>query len=167
LVAIPNLGCQDSDWTSVSVIDSIALVKRGDCTFLDKSIRAEKYHAKGLLIYNDGTAPDRFQPLQNVRSHENATIPGYFLSYNLGMRFVNASTNAGANAGVIMKINVRDAEGIGNICADTPTGDVTKTIIVGSHSDGVLDGSGINDNGIDCVLKTLVFSYESFSLIFR
>jgi acetylornithine deacetylase/succinyl-diaminopimelate desuccinylase-like protein len=51
------------------------------------------------------------------------------------------------NARVIMNIDVRDAEGIGNICADTPTGDKTKTIVVGAHSDSVPAGSGINDNG--------------------
>ena len=55
--------------------------------------------------------------------------------------------NAGTNAAVIMNIDVTDASGIGNICADTPTGDKTKTIVVGAHSDGVAAGSGINDNG--------------------
>lgn len=147
LVTIPNLGCQDSDWMSVPVMDTIAVVKRGECTFPDKSARAEKYRAKGLLIYNDGTAPHRFQAFQNVRSHMNATIPGYFLSYTLGMKFVNAILNASANASITMKITVTDAEEIGNICADTPTGNKMKTIVVGAHSDGVLDGSGINDNG--------------------
>jgi hypothetical protein len=147
LVSIPNLGCGDSDWMSVSTADSIALVKRGDCTFIEKSMLAEKYRVKGLFIYNDGTAPDRFQAFRNARSHLNATIPAYFLSYDLGMRFVNAASDATTNAGVIMKNNVSDAEGVGNICADTPTGNKTKTIVVGAHSDGVLDGSGINDDG--------------------
>ncbi|CAF1629574.1 unnamed protein product, partial [Adineta ricciae] len=59
LVSIPNLGCQDTDWSSVLVGDSIALVKRGECTFPEKSLLAEKYRAKGLLIYNDGAASDR------------------------------------------------------------------------------------------------------------
>jgi hypothetical protein len=162
LVSIPNLGCQDSDWMSVLAIDSIALVKRGDCTFPDKSLLAEKYRVKGLLIYNDGTAPDRFQAFQNVRSHLNATIPAYFLSYNLGMMFVDAASNASANASIIMKIDVSDAEGIGNICTDTPTGDRTKTIVVGSHSDGVLDGSGINDDGkISADTFTYRFSFQT------
>jgi hypothetical protein len=143
VVAIPNVGCQDSDWISASATDLVALVKRGDCTYLEKSALAEKYRVKGLLIYNDGTAPDRLQPIQGVRNNLNTTIPAYFLSYNLGMQLVNAATNAG----VIMNIDVSDANGIGNICADTQTGDKTKTIVIGSHSDGVPAGSGINDNG--------------------
>ena len=36
---------------------------------------------------------------------------------------------------------------VGNICADTPTGDITQTIVIGSHSDSVPAGPGINDNG--------------------
>ncbi|CAF1407008.1 unnamed protein product [Rotaria sordida] len=143
VVVIPNLGCQDSDWTNASAADSVALVKRGDCTYPEKSALAEKYRVKGLLIYNDGTAPDRFQPIQGVRNNLNTTIPAYFLSYNLGMQLGNVTTNTS----VIMNIDVSDANGIGNICADTTTGDKTKTIVVGSHSDGVTAGSGINDNG--------------------
>jgi len=124
-------------------LSRFALVKRGDCTYPEKSILAEKYGVKGLLIYNDGTAPDRMQPIQGVRNNLNTTIPAYFLSYNLGMQLVNAGTNAG----IMMNIDVSDANGIGNICADTKTGDKTKTIVIGSHSDGVPAGNGINDNG--------------------
>ena len=149
VVAIPNVGCQDADWTSVSVVDAVALVKRGDCTYPEKSALAEKYRARGLLIYNDGTASDRLQPIQGVRNNLNTTIPAYFLSYNLGMQLVNAGTNAR----VMMNIDVSDANGIGNICADTQTGDKTKTIVVGSHSDGVPAGSGINDNGEKALIK--------------
>ncbi|CAF0923208.1 unnamed protein product [Rotaria sordida] len=143
VVPIPNLGCRDADWTSVSTVDSVALVKRGDCSYLEKSILAEKYRVRGLLIYNDGTAPDRFQTIQGVRNNLNTTIPAYFLSYYVGMQLFNAA----GNADVIMNINISDANGIGNICADTQTGDKTKTIVVGAHSDGVPAGSGINDNG--------------------
>ncbi|CAF5103562.1 unnamed protein product [Rotaria sp. Silwood1] len=55
--------------------------------------------------------------------------------------------NTVGNAGVIMNISVGDVNGVGNICADTQTGDKTKTILVGSHSDSVKEGSGIDDNG--------------------
>ncbi|CAF4837890.1 unnamed protein product, partial [Rotaria sp. Silwood1] len=143
VVAIPNLGCQDTDWTNVVVVNSVALVKRGNCTYAQKSVLAEKYQVKGLLIYNDGTSPDGFNPIQGVRNNLNTTIPAYFLSYNLGMQLVNGADNAS----VIMGINVSDTNGIGNICADTQTGDKTKTVVVGAHSDGVPAGSGINDNG--------------------
>jgi Zn-dependent M28 family amino/carboxypeptidase len=133
---------------------------------VEKSLLAEKYWVKGLLIYNDGTAPDRFQALQNVRIHSNATIPAYFLSYNLGMRLVTAASDTNANTSIIMEIDVSDAE-VGNICADTSSGNRTKTIVVGSHSDGVPDGSGINDNGkksidilMDCIHLTIIDCFQ-------
>ncbi|UJR20277.1 hypothetical protein I4U23_023408 [Adineta vaga] len=143
IVPIPNDGCLDTDWTSVSAENAVALVKRGDCTYPAKSALAEKYHVKGLLIYNDGTASDRLQPLQNVRNNLNTTIPAFFISYALGIQLLNGAPNSN----VKMNIDVSNADGIGNICADTPTGEKTKTIVVGSHSDGVPAGSGINDNG--------------------
>ncbi|CAF0985615.1 unnamed protein product, partial [Didymodactylos carnosus] len=150
LIAVPNLGCNDSDWMGVTVLGRVALVKRGDCTFIEKSSLAQKYQVAGLLIYNDGTAPDRFQPMTGIRNNLNTTIPALFLSYQLGMLLVEAATNTSAD--IIMNIDVKDANGIGNICADTPTGDKTKTIVIGSHSDGVPAGSGINDNVGNLVL---------------
>lgn len=147
LVVIPNLGCQDSDWASVSVTGFVALVKRGVCTFSEKSELAEKYRAKAFLMYNDGAASDRFEANRYIRGHMNMTIPGYFLSYRLGMLLVDAASNSSVNVGIKMKINAKNADDLANICADTLTGDKTKTIIIGAHSDGVLDGSGINDDG--------------------
>jgi aminopeptidase Y len=148
VVAIPNFGCSDADWTSVSATGAVALVIRGNCAYVEKSALAEKYQVKGLLIYNDGLAPGNFQPIQGVRNNFNTTIPAYFLSYDLGIQLANATVNSS----VMMNIDVSDAEGIGNICADTPSGNKTKTIVIGSHSDSVPAGSGINDNG----KKTLI-----------
>lgn len=148
IVAIPNFGCRDTDWMNASVAGLVALVLRGNCTYTEKSALAEKHKVKGLLIYNHGSAPDGSQVLQGVRNNLNTTIPAYFISYDLGMKLLNSI----ANATVVMRIDVTDANGIGNICADTKTGDKTKTIVVGSHSDGVPAGSGINDNGKACFL---------------
>jgi Zn-dependent M28 family amino/carboxypeptidase len=36
---------------------------------------------------------------------------------------------------------------VGKICADTLTGNATQTIVIGSPSDSVPAGPGINDNG--------------------
>jgi Zn-dependent M28 family amino/carboxypeptidase len=36
---------------------------------------------------------------------------------------------------------------VDNICADTTVGNINQTIVVGSHSDSVPAGPGINDNG--------------------
>jgi Zn-dependent M28 family amino/carboxypeptidase len=72
-----------------------------------------------------------------------------FLSYTLGKALADAAQNPSNNVGVRMIISFADEStvSVGNICADTPTGDNTQTIVIGSHSDGVPAGPGINDNG--------------------
>jgi hypothetical protein len=143
VVAIPNAGCSDADWENALATGAIALVMRGSCPYVEKSVLAEKHQVRGLLIYNDGLRSGNLQPIQGVRNNLNTTIPAFFLSYDLGIQLANAA----ANPRVMMNIDVIDIEGVANICADTPSGDKTKTIVIGSHSDSVPAGSGINDNG--------------------
>ena len=70
------------------------------------------------------------------------------------MRLINAAVNGTNNVSIAMNIDVTDAA-VGNICAHTRTGIPTKTIVLGAHSDGVLDGSGINDNGMNYVYRLI------------
>lgn len=150
ITVIPNVGCQEADWQAASPAPAgqIALVKRGDCTFADKAAFAAQYNVALLLFYNDGTAPDRFAPIFVSLGTANE-LPALFLSYNLGQELANAAANPSSNLGVRINIYVADESvyPVGNICADTPTGDATQTIVIGSHSDSVPAGPGINDNG--------------------
>lgn len=150
LTAIPDVGCTDSDWqaASPSLAGRIALVKRGVCGFADKGALATKYGVSGLLIYNDGASSDRYSPLA-IGLGQDFYLPALFLSYEVGRTLAEAAQNTSITATVQMNIVVQDLPPtpIGNICADTPSGDITQTIIIGSHSDSVLAGPGINDNG--------------------
>ncbi|CAF3587988.1 unnamed protein product [Adineta steineri] len=150
LTVIPNLGCSDDDWQKAnpSPAGRVALVKRGDCTFIEKGVLATKYKVAALLIYNDGTAADRRQPMY-ITLGPNNTIPALFLSFQLGQRLANASQNRRQRVSVRIDIERRYEHPflVGNICADTPSGDPTQTIVIGSHSDSVPAGPGINDNG--------------------
>jgi hypothetical protein len=150
ITVIPNVGCTDADWLAANPLPagSVALVKRGDCTFVDKAALASKYNVAALLIYNDGTAPDRVPPMFITLGQTNE-LPALFLSYTLGQELADAAQDPSNNVGVRLIIPIaNDATyPVGNICADTPTGDVTQTIVIGSHSDSVAAGPGINDNG--------------------
>ncbi|CAF1487581.1 unnamed protein product [Rotaria sordida] len=150
LTAIPNVGCSDADWRNANPSPGgrVALVKRGICAFEEKGALAAKYNVSALLIYNDGATPDRVSPIAVGLGQENY-LPALFLSSSVGQELVNAAQNTSTNAGVRIIIQVKDLplSPIGNICADTPTGDITQTIVVGSHSDSVPAGPGINDNG--------------------
>ncbi|CAF0816849.1 unnamed protein product [Adineta steineri] len=150
LTAVPNGGCSDDDWqeTNPSPADRVALVKRGICSFRGKIAPATKYNAKAVLLYNDGTSPDRVSPIEITFTQEN-TIPILFLSFTVGQALLNSTQNAPRNTRVKLLIETKDLSDIlvGNICADTPSGDITQTIIIGSHSDSGPEGPGINDNG--------------------
>ena len=150
LTAIPNVGCTDNDWQTANPPPAgrVALVKRGICAFSEKGVLAAKYNVTGLLIYNDGATPDRVPPIAIGLGQQNY-IPALFLSYTVGQELANAAQDISTNAGVQLIINVQDIplSPVGNICADTKTGDNTQTIVIGSHSDSVPDGPGINDNG--------------------
>lgn len=147
LIAVPERGCDDKDWNGLPASGAVVLVKRGDCTFPEKIQIAEKYGAIGLLLYNDGGAADRFAAVQGIRASQDSKIPAFFLSYYVGIELLSEINTVGNTPRVRMNVDVTDAVGIANICADTLVGDPTKTIVIGAHSDSVPAGSGINDNG--------------------
>ena len=151
LTVIPNLGCSDEDWLAADppAEDRIVLIKRGVCTFREKGALAAKYNVTAALFYNDGTATDRNSPIAISLSEEN-TVPALFLSYSVGQALVDAVQDPAKNAQAQLTIEPKQGLSdipVGNICADTPTGDITQTIVIGSHSDSVPAGPGINDNG--------------------
>ncbi|CAF1446827.1 unnamed protein product [Rotaria sp. Silwood1] len=147
---IPNLGCSDADWLAVNPSPNgrVALVKRGNCSFINKAVLASKYNVAALLLYNDGTSPNSMAPIY-VSLGQNNELPALFLSYTLGQELADAAQDPSNNVGVRITISVTDESlyPVGNICADTPTGDATQTIVIGGHSDSVPGGPGINDNG--------------------
>ena len=154
LSVISNFGCSESDWQQArpSPADRVALLKRGDCPSIQKAALAVKYRVRALLIFNDGTSPDRMSPIF-VTLGQNNTLPALFLSFSLGQRLVDSVRDSSTIVKVRMDIKRlhESAFSSSNVCADTPTGDPTQTIIIGSHIDSVRAGPGINDNGKLCL----------------
>jgi hypothetical protein len=150
ITVIPNVGCSDDDWRNAtpSPVSRVALVKRGECTFVEKAALAAKYNVAALLIYNDGATPDRIAPIEISLGQDN-TVPTLFLSFPVGQALANATQDTSKNTKVQLVIDTKDLPDlpVGNICADTPTGNITQTIVIGSHTDSVSAGPGINDNG--------------------
>ena len=142
------------------------LFRSGVCTYAEKGALATKYNVSALLFYNDGLSPDRLDPIEVGLGQENR-LPALFLSFIVGQTLANASLNIGNNVRVQLSIEVRNLTDtpVGNICADTPTGDATQTIVIGSHTDSVPAGPGINDNGQFFLLTYLVFSILSVQAV--
>jgi aminopeptidase Y len=151
LTVIPNGGCTETDWNSASqpTVNRIALVKRGgSCAFADRAAQAAKFNVSGILFYNDGELPDRMSPIEVSLGQDNA-LPALFLSFPAGQALADAVLNTSINVTVQLGINLQNLPNfpVGNICADTTTGNATQTIVIGGHSDSVPAGPGINDNG--------------------
>jgi hypothetical protein len=153
LTMIPNSGCDDDDWqyaAPFSAADSVALVKNDkNCSVATKSIIAQKYNIKGLLLYDSNI---NATILPTVFVAQNTTYPAMILSYKLGTQLVEATQNhLSSNASIRMFIAPGNTITVPipseNLCADTPTGDIFQTVVIGSHSDSVPEGPGINDNG--------------------
>ncbi|MDH3940653.1 MAG: S8 family serine peptidase [Xanthomonadales bacterium] len=67
---------------------NIALVIRGTCSFIDKYDNAAAAGAVAIIVYNDGTADDRQDPI--TMSVSGVTIPGAMISFTDGDTIANA-----------------------------------------------------------------------------
>ncbi|HET6628259.1 MAG TPA: S8 family serine peptidase [Woeseiaceae bacterium] len=77
----------------------IALVIRGTCAFTDKYNNAAAAGASAIIVYNDGTAPDRFFPI--TMSAPGTTIPGAMIGFDNGDLVHSTIVNGGSVTGVI------------------------------------------------------------------
>lgn len=72
----------------------IALVIRGTCTFTTKYNNAAAAGAAAIIVYNDGTAPDRFNPITMFAP--DTTIPGAMIGF-LDGDLINTTVSGGGS----------------------------------------------------------------------
>ena len=142
-------GCELSDYTSNPDWDAgdIALVQRGTCFFAEKAIIAQQAGAAGMIIFNEGNAPDRLDVLNpDVTGSGEITIPVVGTTFAIGEQLVEL---AESEDGLIMRIAVdifRETRETYNVLAELPGERDDRVVLVGAHLDSVLEGPGINDN---------------------
>lgn len=85
-----NLGCSATDFGAFTA-GTIALVSRGSCFFRTKAENALASGAIGVLIYNDGTAPDRVDVTLGTLQAPQFALPVMSLSYALGLELASQS----------------------------------------------------------------------------
>lgn len=138
---VNNFGCLPSDYKDVK--DSVAVVKRGECPFGEKSEIAGLSGALALLIY-DPDLPDSGEVftggtlLSPPIGHEVSTIG---ISANAAATLQNEKTvsfNVNSTLNLVHTINV---------IAESKEGDHDNVVFAGAHSDSVYKGPGMNDNG--------------------
>lgn len=134
-----DLGCNASDFAGFTP-NRVALIKRGGCTFNAKVTSAVAAGAVGVLIYNDGAGADRVGSFRGRL--DSQPVPSFALSYATGVLLLQPGTAVRmAETTESYRVTTR------NVLAETPGGDPTSVVTIGTHLDSVPEGPGINDNG--------------------
>ena len=135
-------GCEAADFHGFER-GSIALIRRGTCTFQVKVENALAAGAAGVIIMNEGT--DGRKDAFSGQLGKPVAIPAVGVSYEFGR-----SLDAKAQDGISVRLAVDAVTGrrpTRNVVADAPANGHGSLIIVGAHLDSVPEGPGINDNG--------------------
>ncbi|MFD9733982.1 M28 family metallopeptidase, partial [Umezawaea sp. NPDC059074] len=131
-------GCEASDFAGQDFTGSIALIRRGACTFDIKHRNAAAAGAIGVIIANNVDGK-----LSGVTLGAPGVVP------TGGVSKADGTTLFG-NAGQSVTLDLRFHEDIKtarNVIAQTKTGRKDNVVMAGSHLDSVEAGPGINDNG--------------------
>jgi subtilisin family serine protease len=86
--AVPANGCTP---ITNNVSGKVALIVRGVCGFLAKYQSAQAAGARAIVVYNDGAAPDRQEPIAMGGLDNTVTIPGLMISYANGVKLRDAA----------------------------------------------------------------------------
>ncbi|KAJ5084458.1 Peptidase M28 [Penicillium alfredii] len=150
LAIVSNLGCSAPDYPN-DVAGKIALVKRGECTFADKSTLAAAADAAAILVYNNA-AGSLSGTLGGV-SNTYAAIAG--ISQADGESLLNAAGNGAVTVSLDIDSRIENRTTF-NVIAETKGGDHNNVVALGGHTDSVEAGPGINDDGSGIISNLVV-----------
>ncbi|MFS8100831.1 M28 family metallopeptidase [Lentzea alba] len=131
-------GCEETDFAGQDFTGSIALIRRGGCTFEQKHLNAFAKGAIAVLVSNNVAGP-----LSGVTLTNPGKIPTGGISQADG---TTLASKAGATTTVDMRFH-NETRTDRNVIAETRTGRKNNVVMAGAHLDSVELGAGINDNG--------------------
>jgi Zn-dependent M28 family amino/carboxypeptidase len=132
-------GCEASDYAGLTVTGKIALVKRGNCSFTQKSATAAAAGAVAVIVYNNAAGPVSGR----LDSPTAVSIP-------IGGVTTADGEALAAQPGVTVRLEIRtltEQRTTYNVIAETQTGRHDNIVMAGAHLDSVTAGPGVNDNG--------------------
>ncbi|KAI1270288.1 hypothetical protein F5Y18DRAFT_9207 [Xylariaceae sp. FL1019] len=157
LVSVANLGCEPDD-VGEDVAGKVALIARGDCTFVQKLENAGAKGAIAAMIYNNdiGVATGTLSAVNDLIPVGGLTqADGEALAAQL------AAGDEILTSGESLAY-VTDAMSY-NVLATSKYGDPDNVLFLGAHSDSVNAGPGINDNGSgSCGILTVAKALSKF-----
>ena len=130
-------GCEDTDFAGFTP-GNIALIQRGTCFFREKVDNAAEAGASAVIVFNQGNEDpndDRFGLFFGTLDPPVASIPAVGTTFDIGEDLAN-TTGLVMRAAVDATIKTTTTF---NVLADTPTGRVDRTVLVGAHLDSVLE----------------------------
>ncbi|KAI1778124.1 Zn-dependent exopeptidase [Hypoxylon cercidicola] len=142
LVPVANIGCFAEDHPD-TLSGAVALIARGDCTFVQKITLAGEKGAIGAIIYNNAEVGLAAGTLGGV----NDLIPVGGISRADGLRYLEQIEGGAtlSSAGEFWQYIANTTSY--NVVASSKYGDANNVLFLGAHSDSVEAGPGINDNG--------------------
>ena len=139
-------GCEASDFVPASATEpQVALIRRGTCTFAQKTANAEAAGYDAVVIFNEGQA-GRDGTLAGTLSEPGATVPVIGTSFAVGEELYDL-VQVGTVVVRVATSTVAEVRTTANLIANTKTGRDDRVVVVGAHLDSVPEGPGLNDNG--------------------
>ena len=139
--AEPTSGCEVEDFEGFRE-GSVALLRRGSCTFGVKVENAVAAGAAAAIVANTGLEGETGTYGGSLGESE-ARIPVLATSTAVGRELARSG-------GAEVRLFIESDAGSGttsNVIATSPGGEGENTVVVGAHLDSVPNGPGINDNG--------------------
>jgi len=141
-VLVANSGCDAADYPE-SVAGSIAFIRRGHCSFGDKSGLAGSAGAVAAVIYNNEEG--------SLHGTLGTPQPNHVATFGLSLSDAAPVLRELEKGSRVDGIAYIDAEvksiSTSNIIAQTTGGDQDNCVMLGGHTDSVTEGPGINDDG--------------------
>ncbi|EST06929.1 Protease-associated domain, PA [Kalmanozyma brasiliensis GHG001] len=163
IVNVANVGCDQADYPA-SVEGKIALVKRGTCPFATKVGRAGTAKAAAVIIYNNADGDVAGTLGSKGPSPEGPFVPVVGVTQDIGTALATRLASGERVTADLTAEGVVEDRLTHNVIAETKGGNKEQVIMVGAHSDSVVAGPGINDNGSGSVaLLTLAKELSKYS----
>ena len=134
-------GCEQKDFEDFRE-GSVALLRRGSCTFEVKVENATTAGAAAAILANTGSDGET-GAFRGSLGESEVEIPVLAASAAVGRELAGSG-------GAEVCLSVESDAGSGttsNVIATSPSGNEEQTVVVGAHLDSVPNGPGINDNG--------------------
>ncbi|KAG7195886.1 uncharacterized protein KQ657_002271 [Scheffersomyces spartinae] len=158
-----NYGCFPKDYF---LFGKIFIVKKGQCSYLDKIQAASEASVSGLLIYDDSSDTNPHIQLKGrFGTQVHVTIPAFGISANDARNLIEKSKKK-KNPYIRTQLNSTTSYlKFGNIIATSKSGNQSNIVMAGATMDSSNGSKGVNDNGSGVISLLNIAKYlTSFEL---